>query len=75
MAQATAQSSEKVKHTWKETLRAIGQPKVAVMLGLGFGAGIPFMLVGNTLGFWLREGGIELTTIGFVFVGWVCVFV
>jgi PAT family beta-lactamase induction signal transducer AmpG len=36
------------------------------MFGLGFSSGIPFMLVGNTLGFWLRESGITLTTIGFL---------
>lgn len=54
------------KLTWKDTLRAASQPKVAVMLGLGFAAGLPFMLVGNTMGYWLREGGIELTTIGFI---------
>lgn len=35
------------------------------MLALGFSSGLPFMLTGNTLGFWLREGGIELATIGF----------
>ena len=36
------------------------------MLLLGFASGLPFMLVGNTMGFWLREGGIELSTIGFL---------
>jgi PAT family beta-lactamase induction signal transducer AmpG len=37
-----------------------------VMLLLGFGCGLPFMLVGNTLGFWLRSTGVELSTIGFL---------
>ncbi len=36
------------------------------MLLLGLSAGLPFMLVGNTMGLWLREGGIELTAIGFL---------
>ena len=53
------------KPTWKDTLKAITRPKVAIMLALGFSSGLPFMLTGNTLGFWLREGGIELATIGF----------
>lgn len=53
------------KPSWTQTLRAITRPKVAVMLALGFSSGLPFMLTGNTLGFWLREGGIELATIGF----------
>ena len=56
----------KAKPGWRDVLRALSRPKVAVMLMLGFSAGIPFMLVGNTLGFWLREGGIELSTIGFL---------
>lgn len=36
------------------------------MLALGFSSGLPFMLVGNTLSYWLRESGIELTLIGFL---------
>ena len=50
---------------WQSVLRGLGQRKVAVMLMLGFASGLPFMLVGNTMGYWLREGGIELATIGF----------
>ncbi|WP_445291989.1 AmpG family muropeptide MFS transporter [Bdellovibrio sp. BCCA] len=49
-----------------QTLRAVTRPKVAIMLALGFSSGLPFMLVGNTLGFWLRESGITLATIGFL---------
>src|SRR5690606_27780130 len=51
---------------WRQVVGRIGQPKVAVMLLLGFASGLPFMLVGNTMGFWLREGGIELSAIGFL---------
>jgi PAT family beta-lactamase induction signal transducer AmpG len=47
-------------------MRALTRPKVAIMLALGFSSGLPFMLVGNTLGFWLRESGIELALIGFL---------
>lgn len=49
-----------------DTLRSLTRPKVAIMLALGFSSGLPFMLVGNTLGFWLRESGIELAVIGFL---------
>ena len=35
-----------------------------IMLALGFSSGLPFLLVGNTFGFWLRDEGITLTTIG-----------
>lgn len=51
---------------WQQVLRSLGRPKVTVMLLLGFASGLPFMLVGNTMGFWLREGGIELSAIGFL---------
>jgi len=51
---------------WRQVVGRLGQPKVAVMLLLGFASGLPFMLVGNTMGFWLREGGIELSAIGFL---------
>lgn len=36
------------------------------MLLLGFSSGLPFMLVGNTLGYWLRESGATLSLIGFL---------
>ncbi|MEZ0392463.1 MAG: MFS transporter [Pseudobdellovibrionaceae bacterium] len=52
--------------SWKEVGRSLKRPDSAVMLGLGFASGLPFMLVGNTLGYWLRESGITLTTIGFL---------
>ena len=51
---------------WRSALAALRQPKVAVMLFLGFATGLPFMLVGNTLGYWLREESVELSTIGFL---------
>jgi PAT family beta-lactamase induction signal transducer AmpG len=51
---------------WRQVLVNLRQPKVLVMLLLGFSSGIPIYLVGNTLGFWMRENGIELSTIGFL---------
>ena len=47
-------------------LASLGQPKVAVMLGLGFSSGLPFFLSGNTLGYWLRDEGTALSAIGFL---------
>ncbi len=35
------------------------------MAFLGFSAGLPFLLIFSTLSFWLREAGIERSTIGF----------
>lgn len=41
-------------------------PKVLTMLALGFSSGLPFLLVGNTFGFWLRDEGASLKAIGFI---------
>jgi PAT family beta-lactamase induction signal transducer AmpG len=49
-----------------DLLRALGRRRVFLMLLIGFGSGLPFMLVGNTFGLWLREEGVELATIGFI---------
>jgi PAT family beta-lactamase induction signal transducer AmpG len=56
-----------VKRVRKRTVIAsLRQPKVAVMLMLGFSSGLPFLLTGNTLGYWLREEGTALAAIGFL---------
>ena len=41
------------------------QPKTLTMLLLGFSSGLPFYLVGNTFGYWLRDEHTFLTWIGF----------
>jgi PAT family beta-lactamase induction signal transducer AmpG len=41
-------------------------PKVLVMLALGFSSGLPFNLIGNTLGYWLRDEHTTLTAIGVI---------
>ena len=50
----------------RDVLRSLGEPKVAVMLLLGFSSGLPFFLTGNTLGYWLRDAGTALAAIGFI---------
>ena len=47
-------------------LASIRQPRVLEMVALGFAAGLPFLLTGNTLGAWLRSEGTELAAIGFL---------
>ena len=42
------------------------QPRMLLMLALGFSSGLPFLLTGNTLGFWLRDNGTSLAAIGFI---------
>ena len=50
----------------RDVLSSLGQPKVAVMLALGFSSGLPFLLTGNTLGDWRRDDGTTLKAIGFL---------
>ena len=40
-------------------------PKMLVMFLTGFSSGLPLLLTGSTLKFWMREEGLDLTTIGF----------
>ena len=56
----------KPRRPWQRVLANLRQRKVLAMLLLGFSSGLPIYLVGNTLGFWMRKEGIELTTIGFL---------
>ena len=49
--------SAATKKTSRDVLRALRQPKVLAMLLLGFSSGLPLYLVGNTMGYWMRENG------------------
>lgn len=57
-------TSEAAQRPWWDTLRLYAQPRPLAMLFLGFSAGLPFLLVFSTLSAWLREAGIDRTTIG-----------
>lgn len=52
--------------SWGETLRVYLEPATLRMLFLGFSAGLPLLLVLGTLSFWLREAGVDRTTIGYL---------
>jgi PAT family beta-lactamase induction signal transducer AmpG len=54
------------KPSWLDTLKVYLEPASLRMLSLGFSAGLPLLLVFGTLSFWLREAGIDRTTIGFL---------
>ncbi|MGY8563394.1 MFS transporter [Paracidovorax citrulli] len=56
----------KPRRPWQRVLANLRERKVLAMLLLGFSSGLPIYLVGNTLGFWMRKEGIELSTIGFL---------
>lgn len=45
-------------------LRIFGQPKMAVLLALGFSSGLPLFLTSRTLQAWMTKAEVDLTTIG-----------
>ncbi len=55
---------------WREALAVYLQPRVLIVLFLGFSAGLPLALSGSTLRLWMRQSGVDLETIGlFALVG------
>lgn len=50
---------------WLHAFRIYSHPRVLGMLTLGFSAGLPLLLILGTLSFWLREAGIDRSTIGY----------
>ncbi|HXI06092.1 MAG: AmpG family muropeptide MFS transporter [Bradyrhizobium sp.] len=64
--------------SWRDGLLVYLQRRVLVVLLLGFSAGLPFSLAGQTLQAWMTESGVDIKTIGlFAFVGtpyWTKVF-
>ena len=60
----------KPRATWRESLAVYLQPRVLIVLLLGFSSGLPLALSGSTLLVWMRESGVDLGTIGlFALVG------
>ncbi|WP_062066221.1 AmpG family muropeptide MFS transporter [Cellvibrio sp. OA-2007] len=51
---------------WRGIKRAFATPSALTMLFLGFGSGLPFLLVGVTLSTWLRDTGVALSVIGLI---------
>ena len=51
---------------WADIAAALKRPVSWLLLGLGFSAALPFLLVGQTLGFWMRKDGITLTLISYL---------
>src|SRR6516225_3571062 len=56
--------------SWRESLAVYLQPRVLIVMFLGFSSGLPLALSGSTLLVWMREAGVDLGTIGlFALVG------
>jgi len=66
MSTRAAAAAPSPTHGWRDVLVSLREPRVLAMLALGFSAGLPFLLTGNTLGAWLRDAGTELSAIGFL---------
>jgi PAT family beta-lactamase induction signal transducer AmpG len=50
--------------SWRETLTAVFSGRMLVALLMGFGSGLPLLLTGSVLQAWLRDGGVDLASIG-----------
>ena len=52
------------KHlSWIQSIHHLAHPRVFSMLFFGFSAGIPLLLIFSSLSLWLREAGVERSTV------------
>jgi PAT family beta-lactamase induction signal transducer AmpG len=51
---------------WKDALGIYFHRRPLTLLFLGFSSGLPYLLVFGTLSLWLREAGVDRSTIGFI---------
>ena len=65
-ATAANAASDEPKTGWRDIWKVYAEAATVRMLLLGFSAGLPLLLVFGTLSFWLREAGIDRTTIGYL---------
>ena len=65
-ASASTHRAPTARPPWRQTLRVYLEPASLRMLTLGFSSGLPLLLVLGTLSFWLREAGLDRTTIGYL---------
>jgi PAT family beta-lactamase induction signal transducer AmpG len=66
----TAPPDSAPRTSFADTLAVYLQPRVLIVMFLGFSSGLPLALSGSTLLIWMRESGVNLGTIGlFALVG------
>lgn len=51
-------------HSWKRSLLAFWDRRILSIFFFGFSSGLPFLLTLSTLTIWLKESGVNNTTIG-----------
>jgi PAT family beta-lactamase induction signal transducer AmpG len=55
---------------WRAALTVYLQPRVLIVMFLGFSSGLPLALSGSTLLIWMRESNVDIRTIGlFALIG------
>ena len=68
--EAAPSENPTARATFRESLAVYLQPRVLIVMLLGFSSGLPLALSGSTLLVWMRESGVDLGTIGlFALVG------
>ena len=55
------------QRSWRQTVRVYFTPVMLSMIVLGFASGLPLYMVFQKLSYWLRDAGIERSTIGFFY--------
>jgi PAT family beta-lactamase induction signal transducer AmpG len=60
----TVSPDAQAKPSWSDALAVYFKPRVLIVLLLGFSAGLPFSLAGQTLQAWMTESGVDIRTIG-----------
>src|SRR5215468_5679983 len=64
------EATSTARASWRDSLVVYLQPRVLIVMLLGFSSGLPLALSGSTLLVWMREAGVDLGTIGlFALVG------
>src|SRR5437660_4709082 len=67
---ASSTPTQSTTPSWRDGLAVYTQPRVLIVLLLGFSSGLPLPLSGSTLLVWMRESGVDLVSIGlFAMVG------
>lgn len=60
---ATHSQAPTPKKSWSQAMAAYMDRRALIMLFLGFSAGIPILLIFSSLSLWLREAGIDRSTV------------
>src|SRR5437660_9704432 len=63
-ASASPDKAAPSRASWRDVLTVYLQRRVLIVLLLGFSAGLPFSLAGQTLQAWMSESGVDIRTIG-----------